>query len=409
MPPVPPINDNDNIITDTINILSNPSIFDDNNNKTVINKGYDWFCSNCGNHNVNKWINKELNIDLSICILCGIKRKESIILNIKNYDTFLMANPQWMRTINNDKKNELNEIESTFDEKEEKIDENNKEKKDEIDNIIQSALKSEKFNLTCPNRNDTQICPSILKLAKQMLQYKKWLDIIYKKTKDGSIDETTQVNIEKTISNDTYKYIFFECAKSIPKITENNMKLLENIFNDNAQNVAQIKQFLQMGKKTFSKKLKIKLAVARKLHQKILHSLKEKAQESQAPQFKAFLSDFDDRHWHHILRCHINKGNKTSIKHTLRFYKTVVHFEDVKSQVEKCLSAKRKQQRRNKTTTNLKQVYGTNKNDIQNRNKSENKNIWNLNQYYIQSELDNIHCYLAHANWEYFVQRHTNQ
>eukprot|EP01084_Bolivina_argentea_P273966 466805_1 len=170
-----------------------------------------------------------------------------------------------------------------------------------------------------------------------------------------------------------------------------------------------------MGRKTFSNTLKtltkgtIKPAVFARLHKMILNSLKEQAQKCKTPQFKTFLSDFDDKHWHHILKYHINNGNKTSIKDTFRFYKQVVHYEDLPSQVKQCLSAKRKQQRRNEIGSNVKQIHEKNENNIQNRNKSENKNVWNLNQYYIQSELDNIHCYLSHANWEYFVQRHTNQ
>eukprot|EP01084_Bolivina_argentea_P044186 81345_1 len=95
----------DELVKNIYDIIANCFIFNDN--KILMNKGCDWFCSNCGNHNAH----------LSICILCGIERKESIILNIKNYDTFLMANPRWMRTIN-DEKNELNKIQSTFDEKE---------------------------------------------------------------------------------------------------------------------------------------------------------------------------------------------------------------------------------------------------------------------------------------------------
>eukprot|EP01083_Nonionella_stella_P282857 962617_1 len=51
-----------------------------------------WTCSNCSNYNVNKVIGNCINTDLSVCSLCGIKERQSIVLMIRNQPTFLMVN-----------------------------------------------------------------------------------------------------------------------------------------------------------------------------------------------------------------------------------------------------------------------------------------------------------------------------
>eukprot|EP01084_Bolivina_argentea_P317979 551360_1 len=44
-----------------------------------------WICSNCGASNFKKYIGSKLSCDLSTCILCGLKQKDTIILNLKDY------------------------------------------------------------------------------------------------------------------------------------------------------------------------------------------------------------------------------------------------------------------------------------------------------------------------------------
>eukprot|EP01084_Bolivina_argentea_P049867 91704_1 len=60
------------------------------NNKNLFEpRQYQWICNDCGNNNVISVIGSKMNVDLSICTLCGIHQKESIILKLKNYDTFV--------------------------------------------------------------------------------------------------------------------------------------------------------------------------------------------------------------------------------------------------------------------------------------------------------------------------------
>eukprot|EP01084_Bolivina_argentea_P046696 85992_1 len=183
-------------------------------------------------------------------------------------------------------------------------------------------------------------------------------------------------------------------------ITQNDMELLQKIFNNqNSDNLQNANTFLKMGRKQFAETLKaevkMKPATAVKLYKIILNRLQLEALKAETKQFGIFLSEFNDKHWHHILRWHINDGTKTTIKNTLRFYSKMIHFEDEPSQIQQCLSVIRKQRRTNRINSTQNFEKKENENRINSINKTENKNLWSLNQYYMQSELDNIHSYLA--------------
>eukprot|EP01084_Bolivina_argentea_P119095 211213_1 len=44
-----------------------------------------WICCNCSSYNFHYYIGGKINIDLSICALCGVKQRDSIHMKLKNY------------------------------------------------------------------------------------------------------------------------------------------------------------------------------------------------------------------------------------------------------------------------------------------------------------------------------------
>eukprot|EP01084_Bolivina_argentea_P312530 541085_1 len=112
----------------------------------------DWTCSNCGNYNFVKLIGSNMNINLSVCTLCGMKQRDSIILQLKGCDTYVMVN------YIDDEKNE-----------------NDEKTGDNVDLLIQTAQNHGcSFDLKCLHRNDNKDCQSILRLAKYLIIYKRW-------------------------------------------------------------------------------------------------------------------------------------------------------------------------------------------------------------------------------------------
>eukprot|EP01084_Bolivina_argentea_P251527 421873_1 len=351
----------------------------------------EWICINCGNANFNKYINSKLCTNLSTCSLCGITQVDCVSLNIKHFDTYLMVN-------------EIDENDQTED-----------DTKDDIDKLIDGLLKNDPFELFCLHRNDKEMCPSIRRLAKQLIRYKRWLFTIYKKTKgNDDIERTVEIDIAKHVNDQIYKTIFIQTAKHFQKISKTDLQSLTKTFEDNAENIQNVKTILEMKRLNFAKVFlkkytKIKVSTGAKLYTAIMKSLKQKAQTLQ---YGAFLSDLDidtiDKDYHHILNSHINAGNKTTIKNALRFFKEVVHYEDLQSEIEQCRSAKRNQSRI--LRLNSESDHKQHNIDLQNSEiNSSNKNIWQLKQYYIQSQLDIMHSYLVHSNWEYFVKRYMDK
>eukprot|EP01084_Bolivina_argentea_P012586 23554_1 len=115
-------------------------------------KPRDWICSNCGNYNFSKCIGGHIYNELHTCSLCGIEQIDSVFFKISNYhDTFLMVN--------------------------EVIDINDEEVKDmdEIDSLIQEAIKAKKCKLICPKEVNNVQCEAMLRLARNLLIYKRWI------------------------------------------------------------------------------------------------------------------------------------------------------------------------------------------------------------------------------------------
>eukprot|EP01084_Bolivina_argentea_P226287 382247_1 len=310
------------------NVVSSTSLYN-------LDKQYPWMCNNCGNHNFNNYISRHMNHDLSQCILCGITQIDSVILKLKNHNTFIM----------------VNNVADTKQAHNTNVD-------DEIDALIKQGINSfESIDLSCPsvNKNDGKICPSILQLAKYLIRYNRWIKTIYSKTDNNNDINTVEVDIQSFINDDLYQQMLKESAKSITKIKEDNIVLLETILKNNIDGIANVETFLKRGRKQFAKCLQkctgknINLAIGSKLYKLTMKRLKEKTQQAQ---FGKFISEIDskliDKNYHHILHSHINNGNKLSRENVFRFYEKIVHYEDLDSEKKECSSFKRREQRTNR-------------------------------------------------------------
>eukprot|EP01084_Bolivina_argentea_P058044 105984_1 len=219
-----------------------------------------------------------------------------------------------------------------------------------------------------------------------------------------------QVDIASSVENDAFKKMFIQGANSFQKITKKQVELLREMFEKNVNNISDVCTFLKMNRKTFStnvkKYTKIKPAILVKFYKHIRYTLAQKAAEKQLGEMLSETnSNIIDSDYHHVLNFHINYGNKQTIENTFRFFNIAVHYEDQENETENCRSFKRRQQRTNKM--NASEEYR--QQPLHKTKKFEDKKIWNLQQYYLQSQLDVIHSYLVHSNWHRMVQLHSKQ
>eukprot|EP01083_Nonionella_stella_P059155 154778_1 len=191
-----------------------------------LNKYPSWTCANCSNYNFCNFIDGKINGNLSTCSLCGIKQRDVVIMVLKKYDTYTMVH------------NHMNTAE---------MDTDAETKRDDIDALIESAMQDEGFNLCCLLRKDNKACPSMMRLAKQLIIYKRWLSY-----KHEGILSTTRVDIEKyvIITNDQLQEVFVQCMQSIPKIAKNEdvARGLTRLLKENAMNN---ELFLSLRRKEF--------------------------------------------------------------------------------------------------------------------------------------------------------------
>eukprot|EP01084_Bolivina_argentea_P246635 412723_1 len=168
----------DDFVKRVYEVIAGCFIVDDNKS----NRDKAWTCQNCHNFNFIKLIGSKRRTNLSTCSLCGINQRDAIILKLKNCDTFVNVN---------------NIME---------YDTETEEKRPDIENLIKNAAKHKSFDLKCPHRNDNQPCPSLLRLAKYLIVYKRWLHTVYEKTKGyDDINKTIQIDVEKFIGNEEYQ------------------------------------------------------------------------------------------------------------------------------------------------------------------------------------------------------------
>eukprot|EP01084_Bolivina_argentea_P163534 284486_1 len=269
-------------------------------------------------------------------------------------------------------------------------------KLDDIDTLIQNTIIDKQLTLVCPNKNDKSNCDSMMRLAKILITCKKWFDTIDDDPENPmNIEKNIKHDVGKFVNTETFKNVVSDCVKSIQLITEKQMHILVDKLQKNMDSL-----FINTSKsprKEFVKLVrqhtKLKASQAGKLYYKIRDSLKDIALKFQ---FSEFLSSFNinliNQDYHHILKVHLNSGNKNTIENTFRFFELIVHYEDKPSEIENCKSLKRRRQR----TTELNS--GIEEKTIDNTDKNEkNKNIWELKRYYMHAKLDIIHSHLVHS------------
>eukprot|EP01084_Bolivina_argentea_P169602 293997_1 len=349
-----------------------------------------WRCFNCTNFNFHNVIGSKQNMDLSICSLCGVKQIDSITIKLKSNETFAVVND--------------NDIDDNTEYQQDNKQDN---KQDDIDAVVQ-VLSKDDIDLSCVTTKNQKPCESLLCIAKYLKQYQQWLHTIEQNTNGAyHVNQTIEVDIEKFVNDDLFKTIFNESMKSIHVIVNNKakVKLLTTLVDDSKM-FANKNEFLRLDKISFIKQLQkyanILPSDGDKLHQLITKKMKRTAQTMQ---FGKFLSDVDinilDKHYYHILNCHINHGNQTSVKNAFIFFQNVIKCDQIKindnnSKQNTCISWNRREQR----VAELHAQKRKDENDAQNSvNKSQKTNIWSLKQYYTQMQLDTMHCYLSHSNW----------
>eukprot|EP01083_Nonionella_stella_P219456 786118_1 len=342
---------------------------------------YDWTCFNCSNRNFCAMVDGQRNTDLSVCRLCGISHSYSIILEIRNGDTFLMAHQP----------NEEDTVTTSA-------------HADDIDTLIQSTIRDNKFNLECPNETTNRQCPAMIRLCHCLIQYKRWLYTM-SGTANKKLHKPIEVDLAQ-IDDETFRNVFIQSAEALPKLQKSHVDAIVQMMQDNDTYCTDA--FLQMPKKTFCTQLKplgIKMGLGATLHKEIKNALQIKARQIEfGPEFGAFLSSCIksvQKDYHHVLRSHIHSDNQELIKNAFSFFSKTVHYDDTESEIKNCKSCQRRvlrAQRRvsediNPTTDDTKEEINTLK----------DTDSWTLNQYHTQSQLDIIHSYLVHFDWKAFI------
>eukprot|EP01084_Bolivina_argentea_P025061 46636_1 len=257
-------NNNDAYLTDDFvkviyEKIANCFVWKNENSVSLVRKD-DWVCYNCGNKNFRMLIGSTIRTNLSACLLCGISYINSLILALRGHDTFIMVNQ-----VQHDTSNEAKYSHKT----------------DEIDEMIETVIQTNKIDLLCLNKNNNKECESMVRLCKHLIIYKRWIQSIYHSGGNSdNINKTTQVDITKFIDDDTFKEVLIESAKGIKKITQDDLNLLIKMVDDNVDNV-NVNKFVSMKMEDFGKMIKQyintkKQYIGKKLYKKMLNSFKKK-------------------------------------------------------------------------------------------------------------------------------------
>eukprot|EP01084_Bolivina_argentea_P117471 208622_1 len=371
--------DND-IVQQVYKTIAECFVFTSVDDNILLNERQHWACNNCSNFNFNSYIAGSLNCDLSVCILCGIQQTQSIILKLRNTNTFINNNE--------DASNDTNQ--------------NSESTRKEIDEMMNTVFKNGSFNIICPNRYDEQPCPAIWSLCKTLIVYKHWLQKI-----DGKVNDTNDIG--KYVDDEMLKTILIKTANLIPKLKNTDLDLITKVIKEQtSEDQTEIEAFLQMSKKQFCTYLKtqIKFAISKKFYSKVLEGLQQKYKEAQTKSFTKFLSALDmniiNKQYYHVLKTHINSDHKYSTQETFRFFETAVHYEDVESERAKCPSKKRRNER-------AAGMCSDNKEEKKENDNTETNNIHKAKQYYKQVQVDIIHSHLVHSKSQNFIQRYSNK
>eukprot|EP01083_Nonionella_stella_P175247 609787_1 len=202
-----------------------------------------WVCCNCGNHNFSEHSYAN-NPSLSYCTACGISQLECVIRKIRNENTSASL---FVRHESNEEEKEVTA------------------EQDYIIQLIEEVVQAREIDLVCRGRTDGERCPSILRLAKCLIQHREWIDTIYSETKGkDSVEQTTKIDIE-CIDDQKFKDIITSCVYSdgISTIvsTAFDLHLVNKMFTDRALN---IETFTAMNKRAFVQQLYTDANVPRK-------------------------------------------------------------------------------------------------------------------------------------------------
>eukprot|EP01084_Bolivina_argentea_P172191 298288_1 len=363
--------ESESIIRDIFEAVADCFLFNSNSKKMTeynLHAQCNWKCFNCGNNNFSNYVKGEIYIS-DKCVLCGIKRRESLLAAIRNFDTYI--------TGNNTKTDEKDGIAD--------------EKQDRFDKLIMKM--QDKFSLHCLTQNDNKKCESILRLAKCLLVHNAWMQKLYHGKK-------TQLSEEKLdLTNNMYKAMFLKCAKSNGRIADDDINSLNKLLNKDScveylKKITNTKQFVKYMKEY----TKIKPAQLGKLYRALKYSIT-------FGKFLQYLSDLDinlvDQDYHHVLKEHIDNGTETTIEHLFRFFAELTHYEDLPAVAENCKKTylERRKQRTNLHHKSIEEQIRYNTNEI------DCVNIALLKQYYFINQLDVIHHYFAHTDWKRFAKK----
>eukprot|EP01084_Bolivina_argentea_P134095 236599_1 len=314
-----------------------------------------------------------MNNITDICILCGIKEINSIIIQLKGKETY-------MSIIDDNEYSKYDQEIKMY---------------DETDNEILNVVTEMKLDLSCPKQLDINVaCVSMLRLAKILKLYQNWINNIQQKTNKSDIDTTTNVNILQ-LTNEEFCENIIQVANNIKGITEIQVEEMKTFLDDEIIN---IQIFCKIKRREFCeivwKNTTIKLGTVSKLYRKLTNDLHMAAQTKQFGQFlldsNAYIIDED---YHHILRYHVSNqfGNVLSRTTVFKYFTNVLDCN-----LQQCESHSRYLERdlRFKETTQ----YFTDKSDKVTGFEIDDK-IWQMKQRYIQTTLDLIHVYFAHHHF----------
>ena len=290
-----------------------------------------WKCNNCGNYNYPQYIGGKTNCNLVNCKLCGIEQISSILIKIRNYQSFLSINSV------NDHMQEIK----------------NNEEYEDIDRLIQKVITALQIDLKCPNSG--KICSKMWNLARKLILYKRWLFTVAAKLNDENIDDVEKtVNVDiKVLNDDEYQNAFRESIESINHkrfFKEEHKQILLIMFKSNTKNISEFSTFLNLkDKKEFSKligcsKETIRPFIGDKIYKKIETLLQKQAAVKQFGTFLSYLHlniNSINECYHHILHYHIHHGDRDSVKNTFRFFAHVVHYDDTDGEKSQCRSLQR--------------------------------------------------------------------
>eukprot|EP01083_Nonionella_stella_P205315 747771_1 len=216
-----------------------------------------WICNKCSNCNINAVISGILTTNVTICTLCGMSQRDQIVLKLRNCDTYMMVND--VHKDQNRKKNAMD---------------------GDIDALIERVMGADKsFDLHCPNQNNNnKPCESMLRLAKMLVIYKRWLQRIHQSgAGNDDITQTIKVDVSVHIDNDTFKKVFESSIQAIELISDSAMKTITRLMDENVDHIGDVTAFLNRPRKTFAQTLcknaKTKMIFGNRLYSAVKQAL----------------------------------------------------------------------------------------------------------------------------------------